>query len=88
MFDSKDSFNFNLDQAEVLECWDEGFKKVPIGAKAQIFCPTSMGYGNVMKPGIPENSDLIFDVELISCDKPDEFAGMSTDEIAAMANKA
>ena len=26
VFDSKDSFQFNLDQAEVLECWDEGFK--------------------------------------------------------------
>ena len=47
-----------LDQAEVIQCWDEGFKKVPIGSKATINCPSEMGYGEVMKPGIPENSDL------------------------------
>ena len=34
-------------------------------------CPAEMAYGNVMKPGIPENSDLDFDVELLSCDKED-----------------
>ncbi|MFM7853105.1 MAG: hypothetical protein ACKO96_14595, partial [Flammeovirgaceae bacterium] len=28
----------------------------------------SMAYGDVMKPGIPENSDLIFDVELLACE--------------------
>ena len=61
--------------AEVIECWDEGFLKVPIGSKAQLECPASMAYGNVMKRGIPENSDLEFDVELLSCDK-DELADM------------
>ena len=88
VFDSKESFTFDLDTAMVLECWDEGFKQVPIGSKAQINCPASMAYGNCMKPGIPENSDLIFDVELISCDKPDEFSNMSTEELEAQAAKA
>ena len=26
VFDSKEAFSFVLDQAEVIECWDEGFK--------------------------------------------------------------
>ena len=30
-----------------------------------------MAYGNVMKRGIPENSDLLFDVELLGCQKDD-----------------
>ena len=30
-----------------------------------------MAYGNVMKRGIPENSDLEFDVELLACEKDD-----------------
>ena len=30
-----------------------------------------MAYGNVMKRGIPENSDLEFDVELLDCSKDD-----------------
>ena len=34
-----------------------------------------MAYGNVMKPGIPENSDLIFNVELLGCEK-DELADL------------
>ena len=69
VFDSKEAFQFNLDQAQVIECWDEGFKQVPVGGKATLHCPAEMGYGNVMKRNIPENSDLEFDVELIACDK-------------------
>ena len=64
-------FSFVLGQAEVIECWDEGFKKMPVGSKAQMECPAEMAYGNVMKRGIPENSDLIFDVELLGCQNDD-----------------
>ena len=42
-----------------------------VGAKAKLECPASMAYGNVMKRGIPENSDLEFDVELLACEKDD-----------------
>ena len=66
-------FSFVLGQAEVIECWDKGFSKIPVGEKANLECPASMAYGEVEKPGIPENSDLVFDVELLSCDK-DELA--------------
>ena len=69
VFDQKEAFQFNLDQAQVIECWDEGFKQVPVGGKATLHCPASMAYGNVMKRNIPEDSDLEFDVELIACDK-------------------
>ena len=69
VFDQKDAFTFNLDQAQVIECWDEGFKQVPVGGKATLHCPASMAYGDVMKRNIPENSDLEFDVELLSCDE-------------------
>ena len=69
VFDQKEAFQFNLDQAQVIECWDEGFKQVPVGGKATLHCPASMAYGDVMKRNIPENSDLEFDVELIACDK-------------------
>ena len=83
VFDStqqKGAFQFVLGQAEVIECWDEGFKKVPVGSSATMECPASMAYGDVMKPGIPENSDLVFDVELLSCDK-DELADLSPDQL-------
>ena len=61
VFDStakKGPFSFVLGQAEVIECWDQAFLKIPIGEKASVDCPASMAYGDVMKPGIPEGSDL------------------------------
>ena len=51
-----------------------------VGSKATITCPAQMAYGDVMKKGIPENSDLEFDVELIACEK-DELAEMSQEEL-------
>ena len=62
-----------MGQGEVIECWDKGFAEIPIGSKGTIDCPASMGYGDKEKPGIPENSDLTFEVELLSCDR-DELA--------------
>ena len=87
VFDStktKGPFSFVLGQAEVIECWDEGFKKVPVGSKATFECPAEMAYGNVMKKGIPENSDLVFDVELLDCQK-DELADV---DISALETAA
>merc|ERR1712070_1093503 len=66
-------FQFVMGQGEVIECWDKGFAEIPIGSKGTINCPEAMGYGDKEKPGIPANSDLVFDVELISCDR-DELA--------------
>ena len=40
-----------------------------VGQKATFNCPAQMAYGNVMKRNIPENSDLVFDVELLGCEK-------------------
>ena len=39
-------------------------------------CPAEMAYGNVMKKNIPENSDLAFDVELLSCSKDEDIAAL------------
>ena len=55
-----------------------------VGSKATLTCPASMAYGNVMKPGIPENSDLEFDVELLDCVK-DETANLDISDLKALA---
>ena len=65
--------SFSVGQAEVVECLDKGVQQIPIGAKAQIECPSSMGYGEVEKPNVPADSDLLFDVELLACEN-DELA--------------
>ena len=57
-----------------------------VGEKALMTCPASMAYGDVMKPGIPEGSDLEFDVELLACEK-DESTDMDQTQLMAMANE-
>ena len=59
-----------------------------VGAKATFECPAEMAYGNVMKKNIPENSDLMFDVELLGCNKEEDIKDVDIaqlQEAAAMA---
>ena len=39
-----------------------------VGEKADIGCPSATAYGAKAKPKIPANSDLIFNVEVVSCE--------------------
>ena len=59
------------------------FKQLNVGSKATLECPAELAYGDVMKPGIPENSDLEFDVELLAC-AADE---LENDDIKQMAKE-
>jgi peptidylprolyl isomerase len=52
--------------------FDQGFTGMKIGGKRRIFIPWQLAYGakgrpgpDAAHPGIPEKSDLIFDVELV-----------------------
>ena len=59
-----------------------------VGQKATFECPAEMAYGNVMKKNIPENSDLMFDVELLGCNNEDDIKDVDVaqlQEAAAMA---
>lgn len=64
-FDSG-SFSFRLGTGSVIAGFDQGVTGMKIGGKRHIVIPPSLGYGNQAKPGIPANSTLVFDVELVS----------------------
>ncbi len=49
----------------VLRCWTEGLQKMKVGGKARLVCPAEAAYGPMGRPGIPPNSVLNFDVELL-----------------------
>ena len=50
---------------QVIPGWTEGLQLMRVGSKYRLFVPSDLGYGQEGAPGIPSNSTLIFDVELL-----------------------
>ena len=64
--------SFPQGMGRVIPGWDQGFGGMRIGGKRRILIPWQLAYGakgrpgpDAAHPGIPEKSDLIFDVELV-----------------------
>lgn len=55
--------------SRVIPCWTEGVQSIRVGGKAKLVCPAHLAYGNQSVPGIPPNSTLIFEVELLDIAK-------------------
>ncbi|WP_202901864.1 FKBP-type peptidyl-prolyl cis-trans isomerase [Thermogemmatispora carboxidivorans] len=60
------SFSFTLGKGEVIKGWDEGLVGVKPGTIRRLYIPAKLGYGNQAQGSIPANSDLIFDVIVLS----------------------
>lgn len=60
---SLEGISINLQQ--VIEGWTEGIPYFKEGGSGKLLIPSALGYGSQSVGGIPANSVLIFDVELI-----------------------
>lgn len=59
-------FTFVLGQHKVIEGWDEGIQLLNKGTRATLYIPSHLAYGPRGTGGIPGNSILIFDVEVLN----------------------
>ena len=75
--------SFRLDG--VIPGWTEGLKNIKKGGKIKLVIPPALAYGKNGVPGIPANSTLVFDVELLDIKPAPKAEALSE---AAPAEKA
>ena len=58
-------FGFTVGSGSVIKGWEQGLLGMKVGGKRRLTVPPDMAYGDNDLPGIPPNSTLIFEIELL-----------------------
>ena len=59
-------FEFTLGTGAVIAGWDQLIAEMKPGERRTAIIPANLAYGSTARPGIPANSTLVFDIELLS----------------------
>ncbi len=65
-WDKGSPFTFALGSGGVIPGWDQGLVGMHVGGRRQLIIPAALAYAATARPGIPANSPLIFDVDLLA----------------------
>jgi len=63
-------FSFTIGSREVISGWDQGVVGMRVGGRRQLIIPPAFAYGSNALPGIPANSILVFNVEVVGSNAP------------------
>jgi FKBP-type peptidyl-prolyl cis-trans isomerase len=74
-------FQFRVGVDRVIAGWTEVIQKMPSGSKWKVFIPAELAYGAQGRPGIPPNSVLIFEIEVLDVQAPPPPPAPVTSEI-------
>ena len=64
--DHGEAFTTSIGVGQLIQGWDIGLIGMMAGGSRSLIVPAELGYGDHEIPGIPANSTLLFDIELIS----------------------
>jgi len=65
VFDQTVNEPLHVEVGRVIPGWSEGIQKIGIGGKIKLYIPPSLGYGGDAVSGIPADSTLVYDIELL-----------------------
>jgi peptidylprolyl isomerase len=69
VFDSswsrKQTFTTTLTSGSLIQGWIEGIPGMKVGGRRELIIPAKLAYKNQAESGIPANSTLIFDIDLL-----------------------
>jgi FKBP-type peptidyl-prolyl cis-trans isomerase FkpA len=63
--DHKDPFQVVVGARQVISGWEEILKEMMPGSKYTVYLPSLFGYGDRNIPGVPKDSVLIFEIEVV-----------------------
>ena len=66
VFDESKPEGIDFGLYQVIKGWTEGIQYFKEGGSGVLLVPSSLGYGNEGRPGIPGGAVLIFDIKLIT----------------------
>jgi len=71
--ESDDPFVFRVGYRIVIQGWDKGIQKLPVGSKATLLIPAKLAYGNSGLGEIPGNTPLLFELEVLDILSPEAY---------------